>query len=210
MAIKQTPEYSQLELSLNDNRIPIPVTFVMLTRLKNLQLQFLAAERLGGPNVGRVTFPGGGIKPDESPEIAAQRELLEETGITIPVDALIPMPYREPLFLNNNTLLKAYPFFAFYDEAAPRQMPQRLEPDKHTPWRPYSLRQLTNSISQGNLPSFILDKNWLDIVIESLFLEHLPPDLSHPSQIPTAILGDCDLFRCESLFLQFKNQVLRA
>jgi 8-oxo-dGTP pyrophosphatase MutT (NUDIX family) len=34
-------------------------------------------------------LPGGGIEPDETPELAAAREILEETGFTVKVDRLV-------------------------------------------------------------------------------------------------------------------------
>ena len=34
-------------------------------------------------------LPGGGIEPDETPEHAAAREILEETGFTVKVDRLV-------------------------------------------------------------------------------------------------------------------------
>ncbi len=38
-----------------------------------------------GPLPGRAEFPGGKIRPGESPEQAAQRECLEETGLQVQV-----------------------------------------------------------------------------------------------------------------------------
>ena len=34
-------------------------------------------------------LPGGGIEPDETPDLAAAREILEETGFTVKVDRLV-------------------------------------------------------------------------------------------------------------------------
>lgn len=47
--------------------------------------------KLKGPEflLGKVTFPGGKIEPNEDPRDAAARELLEETGIALPATAFV-------------------------------------------------------------------------------------------------------------------------
>lgn len=37
--------------------------------------------------IGKITFPGGRLNPDESLEVACSREMVEETGITVPICA---------------------------------------------------------------------------------------------------------------------------
>jgi 8-oxo-dGTP diphosphatase len=48
--------------------------------------RLLLAKRAKEPNLGRWIFPGGKIEPFESIQEAAQRELLEETGLRVVVD----------------------------------------------------------------------------------------------------------------------------
>jgi 8-oxo-dGTP diphosphatase len=38
-----------------------------------------------------LSWPGGSINPREDPKDAARRELTEELGLTVPVDALVPV-----------------------------------------------------------------------------------------------------------------------
>ena len=45
--------------------------------------RFLLVKRANAPSKGRWAIPGGKIKPGETRREAAQREVLEETGITV-------------------------------------------------------------------------------------------------------------------------------
>lgn len=45
--------------------------------------RFLLVRRANSPSKGRWSIPGGKIKPGETLREAAQREVLEETGITV-------------------------------------------------------------------------------------------------------------------------------
>ncbi len=51
--------------------------------------KILIGKRNREPAKGKLTFPGGGIVSGEKPDQAAIRELLEETGVTIPESSLV-------------------------------------------------------------------------------------------------------------------------
>lgn len=51
---------------------------------------------------GYWNFPGGGVEPGERPELAAQRELQEEAGITTELEDLYKLGYTETKHLNIN------------------------------------------------------------------------------------------------------------
>lgn len=61
--------------------------------------EVLLGEKLRGLGEGRLVAPGGKLEPGESPAEAAVREIREESGLTVALDALEPMgmlDYRFP------------------------------------------------------------------------------------------------------------------
>jgi 8-oxo-dGTP pyrophosphatase MutT (NUDIX family) len=66
-------------------------------------------------------FPGGTVEPNENVQVAAQRELKEETGLFVPLDRLriLGRDYREH-----------YVGYAFKLELLPRECLVNAEPDK--------------------------------------------------------------------------------
>lgn len=67
----------------------------------------LAAQRGGNGNMaGKWEFPGGKIRPGESPEACLHRELMEEMDLRVDVKRLLdPVPHRYPSFA-----VTLYPF----------------------------------------------------------------------------------------------------
>jgi ADP-ribose pyrophosphatase YjhB (NUDIX family) len=51
--------------------------------------QVLLTRRVNTPGQGRWTFPGGFVDAGEDPARAAERECLEETGLTVQVTGLV-------------------------------------------------------------------------------------------------------------------------
>lgn len=47
------------------------------------QNRFLLVERANAPSKGMYAFPGGRVQTGETTELAARRELLEETGLSV-------------------------------------------------------------------------------------------------------------------------------
>lgn len=71
---------------------PLKVVFVSAGVLKNLEGRVLLIQRpMGKQMAGLWEFPGGKIEDEESPELALQRELKEELGITVDVKDLTPL-----------------------------------------------------------------------------------------------------------------------
>ena len=69
----------------------IPVVAVALIRGDGKIL--LQQRRLGGAHGGLWEFPGGKIEEDESAESALVREIAEELGCTLAVEALRPLTF---------------------------------------------------------------------------------------------------------------------
>ena len=71
------------------------VAVTYLLRATPAGSEVLLGRKLTGIGVGRVVGPGGKLEPDESPADAAAREVREEVGITVAVDALQPVARLE-------------------------------------------------------------------------------------------------------------------
>lgn len=62
---------------------PTPVAVAVVQVRHPDEKRFLAVRRATEPRKGGITFPGGYVDERESAEMAASRELLEETGLAI-------------------------------------------------------------------------------------------------------------------------------
>jgi 8-oxo-dGTP diphosphatase len=68
--------------------------FVVALALRSPEGRFLMAERPSGKHLaGLWEFPGGKVKPGETPEQALVREIDEELGLVIETNALFPITF---------------------------------------------------------------------------------------------------------------------
>ncbi|MDZ7707989.1 MAG: CoA pyrophosphatase [Trueperaceae bacterium] len=61
----------------------------ILTSAGGAELLFTVRSRALPHHAGQISFPGGGVEANESPEQAARREAFEEVGLEVPEDALV-------------------------------------------------------------------------------------------------------------------------
>lgn len=79
---------------------PIPAACVLLVDHQN---RLLITRRAHEPGLGKWGIPGGVVEPNETGEMAAARELREETGIKV-----APEKFRYLLTANNNYLFQGF------------------------------------------------------------------------------------------------------
>jgi 8-oxo-dGTP diphosphatase len=96
------------------------VTWVVAAVLINAEEQALVQKRAADRSMaGLWEFPGGKVEFDERPEDALVRELLEELGITVQPDDLIPLSFASAPLGDRHLLLLLYVCRNWKGEPAP-------------------------------------------------------------------------------------------
>lgn len=80
---------------MRDSKQPLTkIVLVVAAALIDVDGRVLVQQRPQGKSMaGLWEFPGGKVEPDEAPEAALVRELAEELGIAVAIDALTPMTF---------------------------------------------------------------------------------------------------------------------
>jgi 8-oxo-dGTP diphosphatase len=87
--------------------------------------------RHGSLGAGEWAFPGGSVEPGEAPEMAAVRELYEETGLIVRQVSRLPV-WSNDLFPEHN---KHFVTLYFVARVTSDQEPVIAEPDKCLEWQ---------------------------------------------------------------------------
>jgi ADP-ribose pyrophosphatase YjhB (NUDIX family) len=91
-------------------RNPIPAATGLILDEENRILLVLRGKEPGKDEWG---LPGGFVETDESPVYAAEREVLEETGLSVSKPELVDVVYQESDFYNTSILIVGYRFFDY-------------------------------------------------------------------------------------------------
>jgi 8-oxo-dGTP diphosphatase len=114
---------------------PYTACSVLIIREHEDRRQVLLSRRLAGYGKGTYILPGGKLRPDESLQACAARELWEETGIRIregrPVSLHSTRLPGKPRVLSVGVLAEDY-----------EGEPKRREPDQNTEWQWFDLDKL--------------------------------------------------------------------
>jgi 8-oxo-dGTP diphosphatase len=99
------------------------------TSLTYMENNILLGLRKGAHGAGTWSLPGGRIEPGESPKAAAEREVLEETGLKVDVEVFRPVPF-------NNVIAGGQPWVTLYFITwVENAEPQVMEPEKCEQWK---------------------------------------------------------------------------
>jgi len=97
-----------------------PSLFVVAAALVDGEGRVLVQQRpVGKQMAGLWEFPGGKVERGETPEAALVRELAEELGITVAVDALVPLTFASAPLADRQLLLLLYRCEAWTGEPQP-------------------------------------------------------------------------------------------
>lgn len=89
MITQNTPEHLMTEdefiaqYNMKDYASVSATVDLLIFTIRDEQLQLLLIERGGHPELGKLALPGGFVNTDESLDQAAERELMEETGVSV-------------------------------------------------------------------------------------------------------------------------------
>ena len=104
-----------------------PVILVVAVALIDPDGRVLIAERPPGKSMaGLWEFPGGKVKPDESPEVALIRELKEELGIDVHESCLAPLSFASHAYETFHLIMPLYVCRVWQGTVTPREG-QRLK-----------------------------------------------------------------------------------
>jgi 8-oxo-dGTP diphosphatase len=91
------------------SKAPARLFPVVAAALIDAQGRILVQQRPPGRQLaGLWEFPGGKIEPDETPEAALSRELMEELGIVVAADDLAPLTFASAAHGERHLLLLLY------------------------------------------------------------------------------------------------------
>ena len=107
----------------------IRVGVVTILRRGNTLLMGL---RKGAHGAGTWSLPGGHLEVDETVKVAAQRELVEETGILVDLRTVRKLTYTDDIFEVEG--LRYITLYVECDFHGNRQEPVVKEPDKCGGW----------------------------------------------------------------------------
>lgn len=99
-----------------------PMLLVAAIALIDVDGRVLLARRpVGKPMAGLWEFPGGKVKPDETPEQAVVRELAEELGIDTRQSCLAPIGFASHPYANFHLLMPLYVCRTWHGTPRPRE-----------------------------------------------------------------------------------------
>jgi 8-oxo-dGTP diphosphatase len=145
---------------LNKLQTPRVVRVGVAVIVKNVynQVLFGLRSKKNSHGGGTWSLPGGHLEFDEDPEVAAARELLEETGIEVNPDSI--HAYKECPYVNTHFKDTGKQYITLYMEVSQciTVMPELREPDKCDEWVWFSTFALPSPLFAPIVP----EKLWKD------------------------------------------------
>jgi 8-oxo-dGTP diphosphatase len=101
---------------------PLPLLLVAAVAMVDVDGRVLLAQRPAGkPMAGLWEFPGGKIRPEETPEAAVVRELAEELGVDITESCLAPFTFASHRYAEVHLLMPLFLCRVWKGSPGPRE-----------------------------------------------------------------------------------------
>jgi 8-oxo-dGTP pyrophosphatase MutT (NUDIX family) len=126
---------------------------------------WMSKRKPGLLHAGCWQLPGGSVEPKESVEVAARREILEETGIELG-------ELSGPVFNGSIVRPNGEKYWSVQYFVVTKQTPQDMEPEKHGPWQLFTWGEAKTVLCFGALHHLLqsgMDETWIRDICQCAF-----------------------------------------
>jgi 8-oxo-dGTP pyrophosphatase MutT (NUDIX family) len=147
------------------------IEYVSIMLRDAITCKYWLAQRIkeGVPSYLKYCCPGGKIEIGETKEQACIRELKEETGIEMRDTSSLRYIQTNQYTKNKDgyqNTMRIVHLYEIFDNNYSFEEPQRTEPEKHGPWKPYSIKEIAELIVQRKVIDSVREYYFNDYLTE--------------------------------------------